>query len=289
MNNERNERIVAIYTERNSLGNNRLMEGIAYFNCDAVRIQCSCIRNICKMAYHLVYPLMQKCTTILTNNLYHDLFAEIELKEKPILISEKILERDIIEHNLAKISSHMTSLANPKAYFQKMSENKLTFHSLGILLYHLLNQPNSLIERHKFYLDDVEYFNDTLLQMVRYGKGELDFLEITKEDIHPSLIKGKGHSKEGYSILSAYESYLISTGSKRILRYLFMNPTFNKEVLLERYEIIDWMKQEMRDSAKYSKYFRNIHVLETNLKKFGRMNVEEEDWKKFMKTLESML
>lgn len=36
------------------------------------------------------------------------------------------------------------------------------------------------------------------------------------------------------------------------------------------------MKQHMRDSQKYNKYFRNIHVLESILKKYRRMNVEEE-------------
>lgn len=45
----------------------------------------------------------------------------------------------------------------------------------------------------------------------------------------------------------------------------------------------------MKDTQKYSKYFRNVHYMETILKKFGRMNAEEEDWKKLLKTLETMV
>ena len=49
------------------------------------------------------------------------------------------------------------------------------------------------------------------------------------------------------------------------------------------------MKQYLNDTGKYSKYFRSIHVLETILNKFGRMNVEEEQWRKLLKTLEGMV
>jgi hypothetical protein len=42
------------------------------------------------------------------------------------------------------------------------------------------------------------------MQFVGVGEEELRFLEVAREDLHPSLIKGKGHSKEGYSLLSAY-------------------------------------------------------------------------------------
>ncbi len=35
------------------------------------------------------------------------------------------------------------------------------------------------------------------------------------------------------------------------------------------------MKEHLKD-GKYAKYFKSVHVLEAILKKFGRMNVEEE-------------
>ena len=210
------------------------------------------------------------------------------LSIKNIVINDKSLENDIIEHHLTKISAHMSSLKNPKPYFQKMKEDKYKFKALGMFLYHYFNHSHEWSDRYKIYLDEIEYFNDTLFQFVQYSRSELQFLEITREDIHPSLIKGKGHSKEGYSILSAYEAYMLSTGSKKILRYLFMNPTYKIETLQERLDLIQWMKFYMRDGNKYNKYFRSIHVLDTILKKFG-MSAEEEDWKKLMRTLEAML
>ena len=49
------------------------------------------------------------------------------------------------------------------------------------------------------------------------------------------------------------------------------------------------MKMHMKDGHKYSKYFRNIHVLESILKKIRRMSVEEEEWRKLISTMEAML
>ena len=49
------------------------------------------------------------------------------------------------------------------------------------------------------------------------------------------------------------------------------------------------MRLNLKDPSKYDKYFRNVHVLENVIRKFGRMNVEEEEWRKLIKTLEAML
>lgn len=49
------------------------------------------------------------------------------------------------------------------------------------------------------------------------------------------------------------------------------------------------MKHFMNESSLYNKHFRNIHVLESILRQFGKMNAEEDQWKKLIKTLEAML
>lgn len=79
-----------------------------------------------------------------------------------------------------------------------------------------------------------------------------------------------------------------STTSKRILRYLLLNPTYKKDTLNQRLDVIEWMRHHLRDQ-KYIKHFRNVHLLESVLRKFGRMNAEEEDWKKLIRTLEAMI
>jgi hypothetical protein len=41
------------------------------------------------------------------------------------------------------------------------------------------------------------------------------------------LVRGKGKGKEGFSILSIYDSYLTGKGSKQILRNILLNPMFD--------------------------------------------------------------
>ena len=62
----------------------------------------------------------------------------------------------------------MSSLKNPKAYFERMRQNKYKFNALGMFLYHLFNHSYQL--QYKIYLDEIEYFNDTLFQLVQYSK-----------------------------------------------------------------------------------------------------------------------
>ena len=45
------------------------------------------------------------------------------------------------------------------------------------------------------------------------------------------MIKGKGKSKEGFSLLNIYQSYTYSTGAKKVMQNIFMNPTFDKRRL----------------------------------------------------------
>lgn len=68
------------------------------------------------------------------------------------------------------------------------------FRSLGIMLYYLLNTDDFLLSS-KLFLNDIHYFFDVMLKNVQISNSELEVLEIIKEEVHPSLIKGKGKSK----------------------------------------------------------------------------------------------
>ena len=72
-----------------------------------------------------------------------------------------------------------------------------------MLIYYLLNEGNFNINN-KVYLNDIIYFSDEIFQSVQITNPEYETLEIIKEEVHPSLIKGKGRSKEGFSILNLY-------------------------------------------------------------------------------------
>lgn len=50
------------------------------------------------------------------------------------------------------------------------------------------------------------------------------------------------------------------------------------------------MRLHMSDTSKYQKNFKNVHVMEAIVKKFGKNHAEEEEeWKRLMKTLQAML
>ena len=69
-----------------------------------------------------------------------------------------------------------------------------------------------------------------------------------------------------------------------------MNPTYNSQLLDQRWEIIAWMRENMTEAIRYQKHFKNIHAMESIIKKFGKNHAEEEEeWKKIMKTLQAML
>jgi hypothetical protein len=60
----------------------------------------------------------------------------------------------------------VASLKNPTAYFKKMGESKMKFNALGMLLHHLFSQAREV----KLYLEDIDFFTDTLLQLVSVGE-----------------------------------------------------------------------------------------------------------------------
>ena len=54
-----------------------------------------------------------------------------------------------------------------------MKEDKYKFKALGMFLYHYFNHSHEWSDRYKIYLDEIEYFNDTLFQFVQYSRSEL--------------------------------------------------------------------------------------------------------------------
>ena len=65
---------------------------------------------------------------------------------------------------------------------------------MGIILYYLLNSDDFSLSS-KLFINDINYFFDGIFKHVQISNSELEALEIIKEEVHPSLIKGKGRSK----------------------------------------------------------------------------------------------
>ena len=66
------------------------------------------------------------------------------------------------------ISSHISEATNIRAYLKNFTKNKVKFNALGMVL-------NSVVN-HKLYIEDVDFFVDTLFQSVYCDRSELEFL-----------------------------------------------------------------------------------------------------------------
>ena len=67
---------------------------------------------------------------------------------------------------LTKISAHLTDHHNPKVYLKQYTKNRLKYNSLGILLNNITNKIPNI----KLYLNDIDYFIDTLFNFVEYDR-----------------------------------------------------------------------------------------------------------------------
>jgi hypothetical protein len=83
-------------------------KGVSLFNEENVRIQCSEVRNSSYIAFPMIINLIRECTTVISNNFFHELFSSIDLEQTNTqTINEKSLVYEAIEHHLLKISSHL--------------------------------------------------------------------------------------------------------------------------------------------------------------------------------------
>jgi len=67
---------------------------------------------------------------------------------------------------LTQISAHMTVHKNPKAFVKMILQNRIKCNSLGMLLTQILHTNH----HSKLYLEDIDYFIDSLLLTVQYNK-----------------------------------------------------------------------------------------------------------------------
>jgi DNA mismatch repair ATPase MutS len=60
-------------------------------------------------------------------------------------------------------------------------------------------------------------------------------------------------------------------------------------VIETRLAIISWLKKYNYDNKALLKLFHSIHTIDVILNKFNESRAEDEDWRKFVRTLESMV
>ena len=73
--------------------------------------------------------------------------------------------------------------------------------------------------------------------------------------------------------MNLYETALISNGSKKFLRNIFNNPTYNATILQNRLNSLCWIKENLKDYQGLKKIFRGVHSIDSILGKFHRTKV----------------
>jgi len=116
-------------------------------------------------------------------------------------------------------------------------------------------------------------------------------LSIIKEEIHPSQIKGKGRSKEGFSVFNLYDSMISTTHGKKLLRNWFLNPTSEIDTLEERCYAVDFLLSRLSlDSFdKVRIYLKKIYDMVPVLNKFQNNCAKKDHWRKLSSSIENFL
>lgn len=81
-------------------------------------------------------------------------------------MGDKTFDRENIELNLRKMSQHLSSVTNFKAYFELYANSRCKFYALGMLVNNLLRELGSSALKDKLFIEDIEYFIDTLCEIV---------------------------------------------------------------------------------------------------------------------------
>ena len=116
-------------------------------------------------------------------------------------------------------------------------------------------------------------------------------LSIIKEEIHPSQIKGKGQSKEGFSVFNLFDSMISTTHGKKLLRNWFLNPTSEIDTLEERFYAVDFLLSRLPlDSFEKVKVFlKKIYDMYPVLNKFQNNCAKKDHWRKLTSSIENFI
>ena len=88
--------------------------------------------------------------------------------------------------------------------------------------------------------------------MVNYNQQTLQYLSIFKDDMHPSLIKGKGKSKEGFSLFILFEKFINTKSGNKKLKQLFFTPTYDTEIIKVKKLKKKYIKKKRKDNKQLS-------------------------------------
>jgi hypothetical protein len=98
-----------------------------------------------------------------------------------------------------------------------------------MILEYLLKE-SMIMRRCKIFFEDIEYWEDYIFNHVQLTHHEINYLEISQEMFHPSLLIKQTSSNlyEGSSLLKTFDKRIKVKGSKKYLKRIMFNPTYKK-------------------------------------------------------------
>ncbi|KAL4475544.1 hypothetical protein ABPG72_009233 [Tetrahymena utriculariae] len=165
-------------------------------------------------------------------------------------------------------------------------EQKNLIKSLGGLLCFLLN--NQIVNLNYSFFDIV--FLKNINKQLHYNLFTLSYLNIFKEDIHPSMIKGKGQTKEGFSLFMLFSKFLYTKLGMLKLRHLFLTPQFDLSILKLRNQSIEFFYSQSGECIKKIKLnLQKCSNIKKVLCKLKQVQMNFNDWYCLKITLQSTL
>jgi DNA mismatch repair ATPase MutS len=115
-------------------------------------------------------------------------------------------------------------------------------------------------------------------------------IKIFEEKLHPSLVKGKGKSKEGISIFNIFNKCITNQG-KKLMKNIFQFPLRNEDKLTMRLECIeDFYNLKNYTVIKFViNELRNIRDIEKNLFELKKFLINFKIWNGIYYTFESVI
>lgn len=142
----------------------------------------------------------------------------------------------------------------------------------------------SFMQESTFKLDDgkvtvaavIPFPNSIYLQM---DSNTFKALQIFHEDIHPNLIKGKGRSKEGFSLFGLFDRTLSIVGRLK-LREWMSKPFYDKNRIMSRQTGVDFaIKEFHQDFMKIiGAHMRHFHDVPRLLLRIKKVEATFSDW-----------
>lgn len=154
---------------------------------------------------------------------------------------------------------------------------------LGALVHYLQNEVFGL-DKNYVLVASVESFPCDCY--MRLDSNTFKALQIFNEDFHPNWIKGKGKSKEGFSLFGLFDRSNSPLGKNKLKSWM-SKPFNNRDQIIERQRAVAVFADEANTTfiSEISKHLRHIYDIPRLILRIKRVEASVLDWCKFYESL----